>query len=275
MEEQEILSVSNLQTDVQTHNGLSPLIKNISFQLEKGKILGIVGESGCGKTITSMSILQLHNKQTMQVQGSIRLKGQELNGLGEKKMRSIRGKEVAFIMQNPMNAFTPVFTIGQQFIETLRTHLSLSKKEAAELAIETMQSVNLKDPKELMKKYPFELSGGMLQRVMIAITASLKPALIVADEPTTALDLSSQLSVLRLLEDVRSTYGTSILLISHDLGVISEMADDVIVMQNGQIVESAPVLTLFDKPTHEYTKRLLRTRPSLYAEGQPYFYSNG
>ncbi|MFK3937393.1 ABC transporter ATP-binding protein [Alkalihalobacillus sp. NPDC078783] len=275
MEEQKILSVSNLQTDVQAHNGLSPLIKDISFQLKKGKILGIVGESGCGKTVTSMSILQLHNKQTMQVRGSIQLKGQELNGIGEKKMRSIRGKEVAFIMQNPMNAFTPVFTIGQQFIETLRTHLSLSKKEAAELAVETMQSVNLKDPKELMKKYPFELSGGMLQRVMITITASLKPALIVADEPTTALDLSSQLSVLRLLEDVRSTYGTSILLISHDLGVISEMADDVIVMQNGQIVESAPVLTLFDKPNHEYTKRLLRTRPSLYAEGQPYFYSNG
>ncbi|MEK4563505.1 ABC transporter ATP-binding protein [Alkalihalobacillus sp. FSL R5-0424] len=275
MEEQEILSVSNLQTDVQTHNGLSPLIKDISFQLKKGKILGIVGESGCGKTVTSMSILQLHNKQTMQVQGSIQLKGQELNGIGEKNMRSIRGKEVAFIMQNPMNAFTPIFTIGQQFIETLQTHLSLSKKEAVELAIETMQSVNLKDPKELMKKYPFELSGGMLQRVMIAITASLKPALIVADEPTTALDLSSQLSVLRLLENVRSTYGTSILLISHDLGVISEMADDVIVMQNGQIVESAPVLTLFDKPKHEYTKRLLRTRPSLYAEGQPYFYSNG
>lgn len=187
MEEQEILSVSNLQTDVQTHNGLSPLIKDISFQLKKGKILGIVGESGCGKTVTSMSILQLHNKQTMQVQGSIQLKGQELNGIGEKNMRSIRGKEVAFIMQNPMNAFTPIFTIGQQFIETLQTHLSLSKKEAVELAIETMQSVNLKDPKELMKKYPFELSGGMLQRVMIAITASLKPALIVADEPTTAL----------------------------------------------------------------------------------------
>lgn len=275
MEEQEILSVSNLQTDVQTHNGLSPLIKNISFQLKKGKILGIVGESGCGKTVTSMSILQLHNKQTMQVQGSIRLKGQELNELSEKKMRSIRGKDVAFIMQNPMNAFTPVFTIGQQFIETLRTHLSLSKKEAAELAIETMESVNLKDPKDLMKKYPFELSGGMLQRVMIAMCASLRPSLIVADEPTTALDLTSQLSVLRLLEDVRSKYGTSILLISHDLGVISEMADDVVVMQNGQIVESAPVLSLFDQPKHEYTKRLLRTRPSLYAEGQPYFYSNG
>nr|WP_223292328.1 nickel import ATP-binding protein NikD [Salipaludibacillus neizhouensis] len=264
-----ILNVKDLHVEVKTKDGMSTLVKDINFGIEKGKILGLVGESGSGKTVTSMSILQLLDQKNMEVQGSITLQDRELNGLGNKEMRGIRGKEIAFIMQNPMNAFTPVFTIGYQFVETIRSHTSLNKKQAIELAIDVMKSVNLPEPEKLLKKYPFQLSGGMLQRVMIAMSACLHPSVIIADEPTTALDLHNQLLVLRLLDKIRSEYGTSILLISHDLGVISEMADDVIVMQHGRIVEAGNVFELFDNPHHDYTKKLLRTRPTLDYEHQP------
>lgn len=267
--ERDILTVRDLQVQVRTKEGMSSLVKDINFGIKKGKILGLVGESGSGKTVTSMSILQLLDQKNMKIEGSIILKDRELNGLENKKMREIRGKDIAFIMQNPMNAFTPVFTIGHQFVETIRSHTSLNKKQAIELAIDVMQSVNLPDPDKLLKNYPFQLSGGMLQRVMIAMSACLHPSVIIADEPTTALDLHNQLLVLRLLEKIRSEYGTSILLISHDLGVISEMADDVIVMQHGRIVETANVFELFDNPQHEYTKKLLNTRPTLHVEQQP------
>ncbi|WP_394138912.1 nickel import ATP-binding protein NikD [Cytobacillus oceanisediminis] len=268
----DILNVKDLHVQVTTDEGSSTLVQDINFGIKKGKILGLVGESGSGKTVTSMSILQLHDKKNMDIRGSITLQGRELNGLENKEMRKIRGKDIAFIMQNPMNAFTPVFTIGHQFIETIKSHTLLNKKQAKELAIDVMESVNLPDPYKLLKKYPFQLSGGMLQRVMIAMAACLQPSVLIADEPTTALDLHSQLLVLRLLDKIRSEYGTSILLISHDLGVISEMADDVIVMQYGRIVETANVLELFDNPQHEYTKKLLRTRPTLYSQKQPYTY---
>ncbi|OIJ16931.1 nickel import ATP-binding protein NikD [Anaerobacillus alkalidiazotrophicus] len=270
--ERNILQVSDLHVQVKTKDGLSTLVQDINFGIEKGKVLGLVGESGSGKTVTSMSILQLHNQKNMNIQGSITLKGRELNGLKNKEMRGIRGKDIAFIMQNPMNAFTPVFTIGHQFIETIRSHTSLNKKQAKELAIDVMQYVNLPDPAKLLKNYPFQLSGGMLQRVMIAMATCLHPSVIIADEPTTALDLHNQLLVLRLLDRIRSEYGTSILLISHDLGVIAEMADDVIVMKHGRIVEKANVFQLFDHPQHEYTKKLLTTRPTLQVEQQPITY---
>ncbi len=270
--ERNILNVRDLRVEVRTKEGSATLVQDINFGIKKGEILGLVGESGSGKTVTSMSILQLHDRKNMDITGSITLHDRELNGLSNKDMRKIRGKDIAFIMQNPMNAFTPVFTIGQQFIETIRSHTSLTKKQARELAIEVMESVNLPEPDKLLKYYPFHLSGGMLQRVMIAMAACLQPSVIIADEPTTALDLHSQVLVLRLLDKIRSEYGTSILLISHDLGVISEMADHVVVMQQGKIVESANVLEVFDNPQHEYTKKLLRTRPTLYAEKQPYTY---
>ncbi|MGM0855227.1 MAG: nickel import ATP-binding protein NikD [Bacillota bacterium] len=270
--ERDILNVKNLHVQVTTDEGFSTLVQDINFSIKKGKVLGLVGESGSGKTVTSMSILQLHDKKNTDIRGSITLQGRELNGLENKEMRKIRGKDIAFIMQNPMNAFTPVFTIGHQFVETIRSHTSLKKKQAKELAIDVMKSVNLPDPDKLLKSYPFQLSGGMLQRVMIAMAACLQPSVIIADEPTTALDVHNQLLVLRLLDKIRSEYGTSILLISHDLGVISEMADDVIVMQHGRIVETANVFDLFDHPQHEYTKKLLKTRPTLYKQKQPYTY---
>jgi len=270
--DRDILNVKDLHVQVTTDEGFSTLVQDINFGIKKGKILGLVGESGSGKTITSMSILQLHDKKHMDIRGSITLKGRELNGLENKEMREIRGKDIAYIMQNPMNAFTPVFTIGHQFTETIKSHTSLNKKQAKELAIDMMESVNLPEPNKLLKSYSFQLSGGMLQRVMIAMAACLQPSVIIADEPTTALDLHSQLLVLRLLDKIRTEYGTSILLISHDLGVISEMADDVIVMQHGRIVETANVLELFETPQHEYTKKLLRTRSTLYSQQQPYTY---
>ncbi|WHY98194.1 nickel import ATP-binding protein NikD [Peribacillus simplex] len=257
-ERSNVLKVSDLH--VRTKDGASTLVQDINFELEKGKVLGLVGESGSGKTVTSMSILQLLDRKTTTIEGSITLQGRELNGLDDKEIREIRGKDIAFIMQNPMNSFTPVFTIGNQFIETIRSHTSLNKKQAKELAIDAMQNVNLPDPAKLLKRYPFQLSGGMLQRVMIAMAACLHPSVIIADEPTTALDVHNQLQVLRHLDKIRSDYGTSILLISHDLGVISEMADDVVVMQHGRIVETANVFELFDNPQHEYTKKLLNAR---------------
>jgi len=261
-----VLQVRDLHVQIKAKNGITTLVQDINFELKPGEILGLIGESGCGKTVTSMSILQLLNRKETTIEGSIMLKGQELNGLAEKEMRKIRGKDIAFIMQNPMNAFTPVFTIGHQFVETIRSHTSLNKKQATELAIESMKQVNLPDPGKLLKYYPFQLSGGMLQRVMIAIAASLHPAVIIDDEPTTALDVNNQKNVLRHLDKIRSEYGSAILLISHDLGVVSEMADEVAVMQHGKIVEKAGVFQLFDSPKHEYTKKLLNARPTLYLE---------
>ncbi|MBT2255472.1 nickel import ATP-binding protein NikD [Priestia megaterium] len=261
-----VLQVRDLHVQIKEKNGITTLVQDINFELKPGEILGLIGESGCGKTVTSMSILQLLNRKETTIEGSIMLKGQELNGLAEKEMRKIRGKDIAFIMQNPMNAFTPVFTIGHQFVETIRSHTSLNKKQATELAIESMKQVNLPDPDKLLKYYPFQLSGGMLQRVMIAIAASLHPAVIIADEPTTALDVNNQKNVLRHLDKIRSEYGSAILLISHDLGVVSEMADEVAVIQHGKIVEKAGVFQLFDSPKHEYTKKLLNARPTLYLE---------
>ncbi|RAS85034.1 nickel import ATP-binding protein NikD [Priestia endophytica] len=265
-EESTVLQVRDLHVQIKNKNGITPLVQGINFELKRGEILGLVGESGCGKTLTSMSILQLLNLKATMIEGSIALKGRELNGLAEKEMRKIRGKDIAFIMQNPMNAFTPVFTIGHQFIETIRSHTQWNKKQAIELAIEAMHHVNLPNPAKLLKYYPFQLSGGMLQRVMIAIAASLHPAIIIADEPTTALDVNNQKKVLRHLDKIRSEYGSSILLISHDLGVIAEMADEVAVMQHGRIVEKADVFQLFDHPQHDYTKKLLNARSMLHLD---------
>jgi nickel transport system ATP-binding protein len=261
--QQNVLEVRDLHVQVTTATGTISLVQDIQLELQTGRVLGLVGESGSGKSITCLSLLQLFDCSTMSVEGSIRLNNRELNGLDAEEMRRIRGKDISLIMQNPMNAFTPVYTIGNQFIETIRTHTALTKKQAFELAVASLHDVNLPNPHEIMRRYPFQLSGGMLQRVMIAIALCLQPSVIIADEPTTALDVTNQLQVLRQLDDLRSKYGTAILLISHDLGVIAEMADDVAVMQHGRIVEQADVYQLFDHPQHEYTKQLLNARSPL------------
>lgn len=257
------MQVSGLHVKVATAQGTLPLVRNIEFELRPGRVLGLVGESGSGKSLTSLSVLQLLDRKTTIVEGSIRLNGRELNGLKEEEMRRIRGSEIALIMQNPMNAFSPVFTIGDQFVETIRTHTDFSKKQAYDLAVSSLQDVNLPDPALLMRRYPFQLSGGMLQRVMIAVAMCLRPSVLIADEPTTALDTVNQMQVLRQLDRIRAEYGTAILLISHDLGVISEMADEVAVMRQGRIVEKADVFELFDHPKNDYTRLLLDARLTL------------
>ncbi|MGE8203412.1 ABC transporter ATP-binding protein [Heyndrickxia sp. NPDC080065] len=250
-----ILEVQQLSIQLKSKT----LIHPCNFTLHKGEILGLVGESGSGKTLTSMAIFQLLQKE-MLLSGSIRLGDVELTQASDKQMRQIRGRDMAFIMQNPMNAFSPVYTIGNQFIELIRTHLQCSKKEAIERATNALADVHLQNPNHLLSLYPFQLSGGMLQRVMIAFASCLQPKVIIADEPTTALDVYNQLQVLKHLEHIRATCDTAILLISHDLSVIAEMADRVIVMEKGHIVETATVLELFDTPKHEYTKHLLNSR---------------
>lgn len=258
-----VLQVKGLTVSVKTEQGDVPLVHSIDFELKPGRVLGLVGESGSGKTVTSLALMQMLDRKSTTIEGSIRLNNRELNGLTEAEMRRTRGKDIALIMQNPMNAFSPVYPIGTQFIDTIRTHTSLTKKQATELAIRALEDVNLLHPSELLRQYPFELSGGMLQRVMIALTMCLKPALIIADEPTTALDVKNQLQVLRQLDRVRQEHGTAILLISHDLSVIAELADDVAVMQRGRIIEQADVFELFDNPKQPYTQTLLHTRPTL------------
>ncbi|GGB07427.1 ABC transporter ATP-binding protein [Macrococcus hajekii] len=260
-----VLTVTDLVVDVKEQR----LVDQVSFSINRGQILGLVGESGCGKTMTSKAIMQLHPSH-VETTGHIRLFDQELNEASDKVMRQIRGNIITLIMQNPMSAFNPVFTIGQQFIETIRTHRRVSKKEARQLAVNTMLELELTEPDRIMKSYPFELSGGMLQRVMIAMAACMEPALIIADEPTTALDLHSQKRVLMLLEKVRAKWGTAILLISHDLSVIAEMADEVAVMKDGRIIEKNDVINLFDAPAQPYTKQLLTSRLSLYTTKKPY-----
>ncbi|MFS0664027.1 nickel import ATP-binding protein NikD [Bacillus mojavensis] len=262
-EQSPVLQVRDLHVQAKTHKGVSTLVQDVNFELKRGQVLGLIGESGCGKTVTGMSILQMLDQKTTKVKGSISLLGRELNGLADKEMRKIRGKEIAYIMQNPMNAFTPVFTIGHQIIETIRSHTSFNQKQAKELAIEALHNVSLSNPIKLLKSYPFQLSGGMLQRVMIATAVCLHPSILIADEPTTALDVNNQKTVLKHLDAMRSECGTAILLISHDLGVIAEMADEVAVMQKGRIAEKADVFQLFDAPKHEYTKKLLGARLTL------------
>lgn len=262
-EQSPVPQVRDLHVQAKTHKGISTLVQDVNFELRRGQVLGLIGESGCGKTVTGMSILQMLDQKTTKVKGSISLLGRELNGLADKEMRKIRGKEIAYIMQNPMNAFTPVFTIGHQMIETIRSHTSFNKKQAKELAIEALHNVSLSNPIKLLKSYPFQLSGGMLQRVMIATAVCLHPSILIADEPTTALDVNNQKTVLKHLDAMRSECGTAILLISHDLGVIAEMADEVAVMQKGRIAEKADVFQLFDAPKHEYTKKLLGARLTL------------
>ncbi|WP_198527742.1 ABC transporter ATP-binding protein [Bacillus safensis] len=263
--QESILQIENLHVQTKTPQGKSPLIQEVSFEVGSGQILGLIGESGCGKTVTSMSILRMLDRKTTEVTGSITLQGRELIGISEKDMRSIRGKDISYIMQNPMNSFTPVWTIGHQLVETIRRHTAVSKRQAQAQAMDALAQMNLPQPDQLFNKYPFELSGGMLQRVMIAMAACMHPPLIIADEPTTALDVHNQKRVLQHLNQIRHEHGTAILLITHDLGVIAEMADQVVVMKQGEIVEKAGVLELFEQPKHDYTKKLLAARPSIPA----------
>ncbi|WP_028775393.1 ABC transporter ATP-binding protein [Shimazuella kribbensis] len=255
-----VLDVKGLDVQVHSNQGKLQVVQDLSFQIESGKVLGIVGESGCGKSITCLAILQLLDRVQYVTQGSIRLKELELTNRTEAQLQKIRGKEISLILQNPMNAFNPALTIEKQFLETIYAHSKLSRKQAHDQAVKSLDEMNLPNPKELLKQYPFELSGGMLQRVMIALSICMKPMLLLADEPTTALDSVNRHHVVEALQIIKKQEKTAILLVSHDLNVIHELADEVAVMKKGQFVETGSVAQLFSNPKHEYTKLLLDAR---------------
>ena len=258
-----LLSVENLQVQFQTKKGINTAVDGVSFSVEKGKILGIVGESGCGKSVTSMSILQLLSSNARISGGSIKLDEKELVGLPEKEMCKIRGNDIAMIFQDPMTALNPTLTIGNQLMEPIMLHQNCGKKEAWTRAVNVLKRVGIAAPEKRMKEYPHQLSGGMRQRVMIAMAVSCEPRLLIADEPTTALDVTIQAQILELMCELREKMGTAIMLITHDMGVVAETADDVLVLYAGKAVEYGSIEDIFEKPKHPYTQGLLNSIPRL------------
>ena len=263
-----LLSVRDLRTHFFTREGVVHAVDGVSFDVEEGKVLGIVGESGCGKTVTALSIIGLIQKPAARiVSGEVLMGGRDLTNLSERELEDVRGSQIAMIFQDPMTSLNPTLTIGTQITETIRRHFDVSKQRARTRAIELLEEVQIPNAAKRLDDYPHRLSGGQRQRVMIAIALSCEPELLIADEPTTALDVTVQAQVLDLLEELRASHGTAMILITHDMGVVAEAADDVIVMYAGQVVEQAPVLELFDRPEHPYTEALLGALPQLEGEG--------
>jgi peptide/nickel transport system ATP-binding protein len=252
-----LLEVRNLQTYFDTRRGVVKAVDGISFELESGQGLGIVGESGSGKSQTAMSILQLFQRNQRIAGGSIVFDGQPISEFTEDQLESIRGNEISIIFQEPMSSLNPVFSVSKQLCEVLMTHQKMSQEEAQTKAYEMLMAVKIDQPERVLKSYPHQLSGGMSQRVMIAMALACNPKLLIADEPTPALDVIIQAEILKLMNELKKTFNTAILFITHDLGVVSKMVDNVIVMHGGKIVESAPVKTLFKSAKHPYTKRLI------------------
>jgi peptide/nickel transport system ATP-binding protein len=256
-----LLEVNHLQTNFYTESGVVKAVNDVSFAIREGETVCIVGESGCGKSITALSLIGLISENGKVEGGEINFSGKNLLKLSKKEVRRIRGNEIGMIFQEPMSSLNPVFTIGEQMIEPLQEHLLLSKKEAYNKAMELITMLGIPNAQKIVNLYPHELSGGMLQRIMIAIAISCNPKLIIADEPTTALDVTIQAQILDILRDIKKEFNTSLLLITHDLGVVAEMADYVVVMYAGKVVEEGPVLELFANPQHPYTKGLLKAKP--------------
>ena len=268
-----ILEVDKLQTAFKTDKGEVISVEEVTFQLEPGETIGIVGESGCGKSVTSLSIMRLLGTHGFIKKGSIKLNGKDLAQVSEAEMRKVRGNEISMIFQEPMTSLNPVFTIGNQMVELIRLHMDYNAKEAKNYAVEMLQKVGIPRAEVIIDEYPHALSGGMRQRVMIAMALSCKPKLLIADEPTTALDVTIQAQILELMKSLKKESNTSIMMITHDLGVIAEMADKVIVMYAGQVVEEADVFTLFDEPKHPYTKGLIDSIPHLEYDSDEKLYS--
>lgn len=258
-----LLEVENLTTVFQGDYGTSTAVDHVSFHVDKGEVVCIVGESGCGKSVTSLSIMGLLARGGVVKEGTVLFGGQNLLSLTEKELDRIRGNQMTMIFQDPLTSLNPVFTVGNQITESIRTHLKLSKEEAAKRAEELLEKVGMPDAKAAMKKYPHTLSGGMRQRAMIAMALSCNPKLLIADEPTTALDVTIQAQIMKLLRELQKENGMSIILITHDIGLVAHMADRVIVMYAGQMIEEAPVKEIFKTPKHPYTKALLDTVPTI------------
>ena len=258
-----LLSVENLQTHFGTPDGVVRSVEGLSFHVDAGETVAIVGESGCGKSVTSMSILRLVPTPPGKIAGRIMFEGRDLLELSEVEMRAIRGKEISMIFQEPMTSLNPVLTIGRQIGESLRLHEGLSAKDAEQRAVEILTLVGIPAPQRRVKEYPHQLSGGMRQRVMIAIALACNPKLLIADEPTTALDVTIQAQILDLMRDLKTRLGSAIVLITHDLGVVAEMAQRVVVMYAGRKVEEGSVEEIFAHPLHPYTRGLLGAVPIL------------
>ncbi|MDT5261053.1 MAG: peptide/nickel transport system ATP-binding protein [Acidobacteriota bacterium] len=258
-----LLEVKNLRTHFPTRAGLVRAVDGVSFHLDEGELLGLVGESGCGKSITALSLMRLIGAPGRIVGGEIWFGGEHLLNVSEERMREIRGDDIAMIFQDPMTSLNPVYTVGEQIAEALRLHRGLSRRQARDAAVEAMREVSIPDPARRADDYPHQLSGGMRQRVMIAMALACDPKLLIADEPTTALDVTIQAQILELIDEQRRTRNLAVLLITHDLGVVAEVADRVAVMYTGRIVEESPVAELFARPKHPYTEGLLRSVPKL------------
>ena len=258
-----LLSIKNLTVIFKTRLGEVPVIDDVSFSIAPGEIMGIVGESGCGKTMTSLAIMRLMPEQGKVTSGSIRLSGEDLVVASEARMRGLRGNEISMVFQEPMTSLNPVFSVGEQIAEVLKAHQGLSKSEAREHAVELLESVKIPLPSRRANDYPHQLSGGMRQRVMIAIALACKPKVLIADEPTTALDVTVQAHIFELLHELRDQTGTSIILITHDMASVAEMAERVMVMYAGRKVEEGPVEEILTNPLHPYTQGLIRCVPHL------------
>lgn len=262
-----ILELENLTTSFKTERGVMKAVDGVSFYVEKGEVLGIVGESGCGKSVTSQSILRLYDeKYLVSYEGEILFDGKDLLSLTEKEMRRVRGREIAMIFQDALSSLNPVFTVGQQITEPLRIHQKMGKEEAAKRAVEMLRLVGIPSPEKRVDQYPHELSGGMRQRVMIAIALACQPKLLIADEPTTALDVTIQAQIMDLILSLNKQFHMGVILITHDLSVVAETCSRVAVMYLGQIVEEADVYSIFDDPVHPYTKGLIRSIPRMSGE---------
>jgi peptide/nickel transport system ATP-binding protein len=260
-----ILAVRNLSLDARTPEGLRPVLEDVSFALQPGETLCLAGESGSGKSLTALSIMRLLSLSLKPRSGSIRLAGRELTTLSERAMRRVRGGEIAMIFQEPMTSLNPVMTVGAQLMEAIRAHDDAGSKGAQARALGMLEAVHMTEPARRLGQYPHELSGGMRQRVMIAVALSCRPKVLIADEPTTALDVTVQAQILKLMRELRAEFGAAILLITHDMGVVAEMADRVAVMRSGRVVEQGATLDIFERPQEAYTRKLLDAVPCLGA----------
>jgi peptide/nickel transport system ATP-binding protein/oligopeptide transport system ATP-binding protein len=267
-----LLSIEDLQTHFVTRELTRRAVDGVTFSVGKGRTLGMVGESGCGKSVTALSILRLVSEPPGRIVGGrIMFKGRDLLTFTEKQMQGVRGEQISMIFQEPMTSLNPVFTAGSQVAEVFRVHRRLSRREAMDAAVEMLRRVRIPEPQRRATEYPHQMSGGMRQRVMIAMALACNPDLLIADEPTTALDVTVQAQILTLMEELQAEFGSSILMITHDLGVIAETSDDVAIMYAGQIVEMSPTADLFEQPLHPYTLGLMRSVPRIdrIQAGQP------